>query len=96
LALLPAGLTLYFASLLPRAAAEQPASFFFFLGAGTGPLFLVRADGLGLLFALLISGIGTLVIVYAGGYLKGNPNIGRFYAWLLTFHGSHAWRGAGR
>jgi multicomponent Na+:H+ antiporter subunit A len=44
-----------------------------------------RADGLGLLFALLISGVGTLVFVYAGGYLKGNPNLGRFYAWLAVF-----------
>lgn len=85
LAVLPAGLTLYFANLLPRAAAEQPASFLSSWAPDLGLFFSFRADGLGLLFALLISGIGTLVIVYAGGYLKGNPNIGRFYAWLLVF-----------
>jgi multicomponent Na+:H+ antiporter subunit A len=66
LALLPAGLTLYFASLLPSAAAGRtPGPFSFRLGTGTGTLFSFRADGLGLLFALLISGVGALVFVYA-------------------------------
>ncbi|HRF49684.1 MAG TPA: proton-conducting transporter membrane subunit, partial [Anaerolineales bacterium] len=45
----------------------------------------LRLDGLGLLFALLISGIGALVAVYGGGYLKGDRDLGRFYAWLLVF-----------
>jgi multicomponent Na+:H+ antiporter subunit A len=45
----------------------------------------LRADGLGLLFALLVSGVGTLIVCYAGGYLKGHPQLGRFYGWLLTF-----------
>jgi multicomponent Na+:H+ antiporter subunit A len=45
-------------------------------------------DGLSLLFVLLIGGIGTLVLVYAGGYLKGHPQIGRFYALLLAFMAS--------
>jgi multicomponent Na+:H+ antiporter subunit A len=85
LALLPAGLTLYFASLLPRAAAERPATFSSSWAPELGLFFSFRADGLSLLFALLISGIGALVIVYASSYLKGNPNLGRFYAWLLTF-----------
>jgi multicomponent Na+:H+ antiporter subunit A len=85
LAVLPAGLTLYFASLLPRAAGEHPASFSSAWAPDLGIFFSFRADGLGLLFALLISGIGALVVVYAGGYLKGNRNIGRFFAWLLIF-----------
>jgi multicomponent Na+:H+ antiporter subunit A len=29
-------------------------------------------DGLSLTFALLISGIGTFIVLYAGGYLKGH------------------------
>ncbi len=85
LAILPAGLTLYFAGLLPSAAAEQPAVFSSPWVPELGLRFSFRADGLGLLFALLISGIGALIFVYAGGYLKGNPNLGRFYAWLLVF-----------
>jgi multicomponent Na+:H+ antiporter subunit A len=85
LAVLPAGLTLYFISLLPSAAAGAPVAFSSEWVADLGLVLSFRADGLGLLFALLISGVGTLVFVYAGGYLKGNPNLGRFYAWLAVF-----------
>ncbi len=42
-------------------------------------------DGFGLLFALLISGVGTMVFLYAGGYLAGSPKLGRFYAWIGLF-----------
>jgi multicomponent Na+:H+ antiporter subunit A len=42
-------------------------------------------DGLSLLFLLLISGIGTFVLIFAGGYLKGHPLLGRFYSYLLLF-----------
>lgn len=45
-------------------------------------------DGLSLLFGLMISGIGVLVLIYAGGYLKGHPQLGRFYAFLLLFMAS--------
>jgi multicomponent Na+:H+ antiporter subunit A len=45
-------------------------------------------DGLGLLFALLITGIGTLVVLYASAYLEGHPQAGRFYASLFAFMGA--------
>ena len=45
-------------------------------------------DGLGLLFALLITGIGTLVVLYASGYLGNHPQAGRFYASLFAFMGA--------
>ncbi len=45
-------------------------------------------DGLGLLFALLITGIGTLVVLYASRYLEGHPLLGRFYAFLFAFMGA--------
>jgi multicomponent Na+:H+ antiporter subunit A len=88
LAILPAAVTLYLASLLPLAAAGQPAAFSIPWSPELGLFFSLRADGLGLLFALLISGVGALVVVYAGGYLKGHPDLGKFYAWLLVFMGS--------
>jgi len=47
-----------------------------------------RLDGLGLLFALLIVGIGLLVILYAYYYLSHQDNLGRLYAYLLLFMGS--------
>jgi multicomponent K+:H+ antiporter subunit A len=47
-----------------------------------------RLDGLGLLFAGLILGIGLLVIVYARYYLSERDSLGRLYAYLLLFMGS--------
>ena len=88
LAFLPAVVTLYLASLLPLAAAGQAAVFSMSWLPELGLSFSLRADGLGLLFALLISGVGTLVVVYAGGYLKGHPDLGKFYAWFFIFMGS--------
>ncbi len=45
-------------------------------------------DGLGLLFALLILGIGALIVLYARSYLPESDNLGRFYAYLLLFMGA--------
>jgi len=45
----------------------------------------VKLDGLGLVMALLISGIGALVIIYGGAYLKGHPFLGRFYSLVILF-----------
>lgn len=45
-------------------------------------------DGLSLTFALLITGIGTLILLYAGGYMKGHPQQGRFLSFLLLFMGA--------
>ena len=45
-------------------------------------------DGLGLLFALLITGIGTLVVLYASAYLENHAQAGRFYASLFAFMAS--------
>lgn len=45
-------------------------------------------DGLSLVFGLLISGIGTFIILYSGGYLKGHPQLGRFLAFMFLFMGS--------
>ncbi len=47
-----------------------------------------RLDGLGLLFALLILGIGLLVVMYARYYLTGAEAGPRFYAFLLLFMGA--------
>ena len=45
-------------------------------------------DGLSVLFAGLISGIGALIILYSGGYLKGHPDQGRFFSFMFLFMGS--------
>lgn len=46
-------------------------------------------DGLGLLFALLITGIGSLVILYSIFYLsKEKEKLNQFYVYLLLFMGA--------
>jgi multicomponent K+:H+ antiporter subunit A len=45
----------------------------------------LRLDGLGLLFVLMILGIGALVILYARWYFPRTEPLGRFYACLLLF-----------
>ena len=45
-------------------------------------------DGLGLLFALAITVVGTLIIAYAGSYLHGHPSLPRFYLFILMFMAS--------
>ncbi len=88
LALLPAGLTVYFARLLGPVAAGGTVA----VSVPWVPALEVSLsfylDGLSLLFALLICSIGALVVVYAGSYLKGHPHLGRFYLYLLTFMAS--------
>jgi len=44
-----------------------------------------RLDGLGLMFSLLILGIGLLVILYARYYLFESDPAGRFYSLLMLF-----------
>ncbi len=45
-------------------------------------------DGLGLLFAGMILGVGLLITLYARFYLSGDDPMGQFYAYLLLFQGA--------
>ena len=42
-------------------------------------------DGLSLLFALLITGIGAFIFLFAGEYMTGYPQRGRFTLFLVSF-----------
>ena len=42
-------------------------------------------DGLSLMFALLITGIGAMVMLYAAKYLAGHPQYNRFALYLFSF-----------
>ncbi len=48
----------------------------------------IRLDGLSQVLALLVSGIGALVLIYGGAYLKSHPYLGRFYGLILFFMAS--------
>ncbi|MCP4824155.1 MAG: monovalent cation/H+ antiporter subunit A [Shimia sp.] len=45
-------------------------------------------DGLGLLFAGMILGVGLLIILYARFYLSAKDPMGQFYTYLLLFQGA--------
>ncbi|KUJ86200.1 cation:proton antiporter [Ruegeria marisrubri] len=55
-------------------------------GLGLNAHFML--DGLGLLFASLILGIGLLIILYARFYLTREDPMGQFYSYLLLFQGA--------
>ncbi len=88
LALIPGLLATYF-------------TYIFFLVASNGP-FTVRAswapalnlslsfrfDGLSALFAVLITGVGTLVVIYARAYLEDHPHAAKFHVTLFAFMGA--------
>ena len=87
-ALVPAGLTAYFAYLwilVNRSGA-------FSVSARWAPALNLslsfRFDGLSTLFAILIAGVGTLIVVYAAQYLEHHPEAGRFNVALFGFMGS--------
>ena len=50
--------------------------------------FLTSIDGLSMIFGLLITGIGSLVVLYSIYYLSTEQSIMRFYIYLLFFMGS--------
>jgi len=45
-------------------------------------------DGLSLIFALMITGVGTLVFIYTSYYLKGHKYLDRFFGFLCMFMGA--------
>ena len=83
--LLPIGLFAYFTSFIPTIGAGQAVDFHQPWVPSLGINFDFHLDGLSLLFSLLITGIGSLVFLYAAPYLKGHRYLDRFYAYLSLF-----------
>lgn len=88
LALLPLTLTVYFASFLGAIASGEVFHVRYDWVPALGVNLSFTLDGLSLLFALLVSCVGALVLVYSGGYLAGHIQLGRLYAFLLVFMAS--------
>ncbi|MGM0564050.1 MAG: putative monovalent cation/H+ antiporter subunit A [Pseudomonadota bacterium] len=85
---LPAGLFVYFFGFVEPVIQEGPrvVRYAWWPGLDLSLDFLI--DGLSLLFGLLISGIGALVLVYSGSFLRGNRDLARLYFFLLCFMAS--------
>lgn len=81
--LVPFSLFLYFLSFFGKDFSNQTYSFKWIPSLQINfDLFL---DGLSLLFALLITGIGSLVILYSIYYLDVSERLTHFYIYLLLF-----------
>jgi multicomponent Na+:H+ antiporter subunit A len=88
LAAVPFGLTMYFALFIAATASGNVFSLSYDWAPSLGIKFSFLLDGLSLLFTILISGVGALVVIYSAVYLAGHPHLGRFYAYILMFMGS--------
>ena len=85
LSLLPVGLFAGFASLLPAVQSGHAHVESWPWIPSLGVAFALRADGLSLLFALLITGIGSFIFLYASRYLDSHLDLPRFFARLTLF-----------
>ena len=74
-----------FALALPRVEAGEVLFWSVPWLPSLGVAFAFALDGLSLTFALLISGIGALVLLYSNSYLAGHPQWGRFALFLTSF-----------
>ncbi|MBX2999896.1 MAG: putative monovalent cation/H+ antiporter subunit A [Caldilineaceae bacterium] len=84
-ALLPLALTLFFVGLIPDVAAGQVHTLSWEWVPSLGVSFSFYIDGLALIMALLVAGIGTLIYLYAGRYLAGDEGLLPFYIWVTLF-----------
>ena len=84
-ALIPVGLFAYFCSFIPEVTAGKTVFETYSWVPSMGVDLNFNLDGLALIFALMITGIGSLVFIYTSNYLKGDPYIDRFYGYLSMF-----------
>jgi len=87
-AALAAGLFAMFAAELPAITAGAPVVQSLMWVPSLDVELAFRLDGLSMLIALLITGIGALIFLYTGRYLDGYPMQGRCLALLLAFQGA--------
>lgn len=86
---LPVVLFIYFLSLLPMTSSGETLMQSIAWVPSLGIDFTLYVDGLSLLFSLLITGIGALVILYSIYYLsKAKEKLNNFYVYMMLFMGA--------
>lgn len=85
---LPFSLFVYFLTFLPAVSHQQNTLVSYAWVPSMNINFSFLVDGLSLLFALMITGIGTLVFLYTSAYLKDDRYLDRFYGYLCLFMGA--------
>lgn len=81
-------LFIYFAQYIPRIAKGETFTNTMNWIPSYGINFTAYLDGLSLILTLLITGVGTLVILYSIFYLSSKEALGRFYTYLMLFMGA--------
>ena len=87
-ALLPLALTVYFLTFAPAITDGETITTTFDWVPSLGVQLSFALDGLSWVFALIVTGIGFAIFVYAGAYFGEDPLVGRFYAYILMFMAS--------
>lgn len=88
LAILPLGVMWWSAQFWTAIAAGMPLRESHVWAPSLEVSLAFQLDALALVFLLLICGIGSLVLIYASQYMREDPQLGLFYAYLLFFMGS--------
>ncbi|UJL46240.1 Na+/H+ antiporter subunit A [Virgibacillus sp. NKC19-16] len=86
--LVPAGLFIALASYIPSIANGQTFENTIHWIPTFGVNFTTYLDGLSLIFGLLITGVGALVVHYSIYYLSSKESLNHFYIYLLLFMGA--------
>ncbi|QFU00638.1 Na(+)/H(+) antiporter subunit A [Halomonas sp. THAF5a] len=85
MALLPAAIAAWLLGQWPAIAAGEVLRLEWAWVPGLDITLTFLIDGLAWLFALLITGIGALVLVYSGEYLRGDRDLPRFLVVITAF-----------
>jgi len=85
LSLIPVGMFIFFLSQIPLISSGTiPFESYPWIESLSINLSF-RLDGIGLLFSLMITGIGAGIVLYAGNYLNKHEDLGKFYSYLFLF-----------
>lgn len=82
---LPVALFAWFCTMIPTVAGGGSVAWEIAWLPQRGISLGFVVDGLSLLFALLITGIGSFILLFASKYMSGYPQRGRFTAFLAGF-----------
>src|SRR5690606_13851149 len=86
--IIPLALFLYFAMQIPTISSGDTVEAALNWIPSLGINFTAYLDGLSLILALLITGMGSLVVLYSIYYLSSADSLPHFYAYLLLFMGA--------
>lgn len=85
LSIIPLVLFFYFVHFIPQVMDGTVILYSLKWFSLIGVSISLSVDGLSLLFALLITGIGTLIVIYSIPYLANNNYLSRYFCYLFLF-----------